>query len=37
VSLSRRLAVVRVDVTRDDGRPVSSFTGTVYLTGEHHD
>ncbi len=32
VSRSRKLAVYRVDVTRGDGAPVSSFTGTVYLT-----
>jgi LAO/AO transport system kinase len=32
VSRSRKLAVYRVDVTRGDGTPVSSFTGTVYLT-----
>ncbi|MBL8344979.1 MAG: methylmalonyl Co-A mutase-associated GTPase MeaB [Rubrivivax sp.] len=37
VSRSRKLAVYRVDVTRADGRPVSSFTGTVYVTGQHHD
>ena len=33
ISRNRKLAVYRVDVTRDDGSPVSSFTGTVYLTG----
>jgi LAO/AO transport system kinase len=32
VSRSRKLAVYRVDVTRGDGTPVSSFTGTVYVT-----
>lgn len=32
VSRSRKLAVYRVDVTGPDGRPVSCFTGTVYLT-----
>jgi LAO/AO transport system kinase len=32
VSRSRKLAVYRVDVTRGDGAPVSSFTGTVYVT-----
>ncbi|MCW5635899.1 MAG: methylmalonyl Co-A mutase-associated GTPase MeaB [Rubrivivax sp.] len=37
VSRSRRLAVYRVDVTREDGRVVSSFTGTVYLNGEQHE
>jgi LAO/AO transport system ATPase/phenylacetic acid degradation protein PaaD len=36
VSRSRKLAVYRVDVTRDDGRPVSSFTGTVYITEQPH-
>jgi acyl-CoA thioesterase len=36
VSRTRRLAVYRVDVTRDDGQAVSSFTGTVYLTRQHH-
>jgi len=36
VSRSRRLAVYRVDVTRADGRAISSFTGTVYITGKHH-
>jgi LAO/AO transport system ATPase/phenylacetic acid degradation protein PaaD len=36
VSRSRRLAVYRVDVTHADGRVVSSFTGTVYVTGERH-
>ncbi|MFO1269822.1 MAG: hotdog fold thioesterase, partial [Rubrivivax sp.] len=36
VSRGRRLAVYRVDVTRDDGRPISSFTGTVYVTAKHH-
>ncbi len=32
VSRSKKLAVYRVDVTRGDGTPVSSFTGTVYVT-----
>jgi LAO/AO transport system kinase len=32
VSRSKKLAVYRVDVTRGDGAPVSSFTGTVYVT-----
>ncbi len=36
VSRSRKLAVYRVDVTGDDGKPVSSFTGTVYITSGHH-
>jgi LAO/AO transport system ATPase/phenylacetic acid degradation protein PaaD len=37
VSRSRRLAVYRVDVERaEDGRVISSFTGTVYLTRQHH-
>ncbi len=30
VSLSRRLAVYRIDVTRADGTLTSTFTGTVY-------
>lgn len=37
VSRSRKLAVYRVDVTGEDGRPVSSFTGTVYITEQPHD
>ncbi len=36
VSRSRRLSVVRVDVTHEDGRVISSFTGTVYITGRQH-
>ena len=36
VSRSRKLAVYRVDVSRADGAPVSSFTGTVYLTRKPH-
>lgn len=36
VSRSRRLSVVRVDVTHEDGRVVSSFTGTVFITEERH-
>lgn len=36
VSRSRRLSVVRVDVTHEDGRAISSFTGTVYITGQAH-
>jgi acyl-CoA thioesterase len=32
VSRSRKLGVYRIDVTRQDGVPVSSFTGTVYVT-----
>jgi len=31
-SRSRKLGVYRVDVTRQDGALVSSFTGTVYVT-----
>jgi LAO/AO transport system kinase len=31
VSRSRRLAVYRVDVTKGDGKLISSFTGTVYV------
>ncbi|MBE0550197.1 MAG: hotdog fold thioesterase [Rubrivivax sp.] len=37
VSRSRRLSVVRVDVTHEDGGVVSSFTGTVYITGQASD
>ena len=37
VSRSRRLGVYRIDVTRGDGKPVSSFTGTVYITSGTHD
>jgi acyl-CoA thioesterase len=37
VSRSRKLAVYRIDVTRADGAMISSFTGTVYVTGRHHD
>jgi LAO/AO transport system kinase len=33
VSRSRKLAVYRVDIRRADGLPLSSFTGTVYITG----
>jgi len=33
VSRSRKLAVYRIDVTRADGLAISSFTGTVYVTG----
>jgi acyl-coenzyme A thioesterase PaaI-like protein len=36
VSRSRRLSVVRVDVTHEDGRAVSSFTGTVFITEQRH-
>ena len=36
VSRSRKIGVYRVDVTRDDGRPISSFTGTVYITRDAH-
>jgi acyl-CoA thioesterase len=31
-SRSRRLGVYRIDVTRQDGALVSTFTGTVYVT-----
>jgi LAO/AO transport system kinase len=34
VSRSKKLAVYRVDLTRGDGAPISSFTGTVYVTGQ---
>ena len=37
VSRSRRLSVVRVDVTHEDGRAISSFTGTVFITERTHD
>ena len=37
VSRSRRLGVYRIDVTRGDGKPVSSFTGTVFITEGRHD
>jgi LAO/AO transport system kinase len=36
VSRTKKLAIYRVDVTRDDGTVVSSFTGTVYLTTRAH-
>jgi acyl-CoA thioesterase len=36
VSRSRRLGVYRVDVARQDGTAVSSFTGTVYVTSQPH-
>lgn len=36
VSRSRKIAVYRVDVTKGDGVPISSFTGTVYLTTKPH-
>ena len=36
VSRNAKLAVYRVDVTRDDGAVVSTFTGTVYLTKRAH-
>jgi acyl-coenzyme A thioesterase PaaI-like protein len=32
VSRSRKLGVYRIDVTRQDGALVSTFTGTVYVT-----
>jgi LAO/AO transport system kinase len=32
VSRTRKLGVYRVDLARDDGTPVASFTGTVYIT-----
>ena len=37
VSRSRRLAVYRIDVARTDGTMISSFTGTVYITAQHHE
>ena len=33
-SRTRKLAVYRMDVTREDGKLVASLTGTVYLTGK---
>jgi LAO/AO transport system ATPase len=36
VSRSRKLAVYRIDVTNSDGQPISSFTGTVYVTTKPH-
>ena len=37
VSRSRRLAVYRVEVRKGEGVLVASFTGTVYVTGRHHE
>ena len=37
ISRTRRLAVYRVDVTREDGTTVAAFTGTVYITERRHD
>jgi phenylacetic acid degradation protein PaaD len=36
VSRSRKIAVYRVDVCKNGGVPISSFTGTVYLTTKPH-
>ena len=36
LSRSNKLAVHRVDVTRQDGALVSTFTGTVYITAKRH-
>ncbi|MCX8115585.1 MAG: hotdog fold thioesterase [Burkholderiaceae bacterium] len=36
VSRSRKLAVYRIDVANADGKPISSFTGTVYVTTKPH-
>jgi hypothetical protein len=36
VSRERRLAVHRVDVECEDGLAISRFTGTAYLTRQHH-
>lgn len=36
ISRSDKLGVCRVDVTRQDGVLVSTFTGTVYVTARHH-
>lgn len=35
-SRGRRLATYIVEVTREDGRVISVFTGTVFITGERH-
>ena len=37
VSRSRKIAVYRVDVKRDDEMLISSFTGTVYVTTRQND
>ncbi len=34
VSRTRKLAVYRIEVTRAEGTPIGSMTGTVYLTGK---
>ena len=36
VSRSRKLAVYRIDVTGPGGKPISCFTGTVYVTSRTH-
>jgi LAO/AO transport system ATPase/phenylacetic acid degradation protein PaaD len=36
VSRSRKLAVYRIDVAGAGGKPISSFTGTVYVTTKTH-
>ena len=36
VSRNRRLSVFRVDIQRADGRALSSFTGTVFITETPH-
>ena len=36
VSRNAKIAVYRVDVTRDDGASVASFTGTVHITARPH-
>jgi acyl-CoA thioesterase len=36
VSRSKRLAVYRVDVSGRHAQAISSFTGTVYLSGRSH-
>lgn len=36
MSRSRRIAVYRVEVAREDGTVVSTFTGTVYVTDKHN-
>lgn len=37
VTRSSRLATYRVDLTRQDGRPIGCFTGTVFLPGQRQD
>lgn len=37
LSAGRRMAFYRVTVTRQDGKPVAHFRGTVFRTDERHD